>query len=149
MSDRFCKMKCDAAVYVIYLVSLLTRGVGRACCVDGWGKLGKTSLGDVSAKCCNCRRCCLLFTWSDKLLVQSHYRGCTQAVYLCMGLCHCHSHSHAGYLPIFHSHIPICMSPASPPPQPPPSPVMNSFSHFSLPITSPSLFPSSPFCLIF
>lgn len=60
----------------------------------------------TSAECCHCLSCYLLFTWSDKLLVQSYYRGCTQAVYLCIGLCHCHSHSHACYLLIVH--IPIC-----------------------------------------
>lgn len=58
------------------------------------------------------------------------------AVYLCMGLCHCHSHSHVGFLLIFNSHIPICPSP--PPPNVPPSSAMNSFSRFSLPVTSPS-----------
>lgn len=58
----------------------------------------------VSAKCCHRLPRCLLFTWSDKLLVHSHYRGCTRAVYLCMGLCHCHSHSHASYLLIVRSH---------------------------------------------
>lgn len=83
----------------------------------------------VSAKCCHRLPCCLLFTWSDKLLVQSHYRGCTQAVYLCMGLCHCHSHSHAGYLLIFHSHIPNPSVPlhflcSHPPPTPPPRPLL-------------------------
>lgn len=67
----------------------------------------------VSAKCCHRLPCCLLFTWSDKLLVHSHYRGCTRAVYLCMGLCHCHSHSHASYLLIVRSHTRLSV-PSSP-----------------------------------
>lgn len=57
------------------------------------------------------------------------------AVYLRMGLRHCHSHLHVGFLLIFHSHTPICLSP---PPNVPPPPVMNSFSRFSLPVSSPS-----------
>lgn len=57
------------------------------------------------------------------------------AVYLCMGLRHCRTHLHVGSVLIFHSHIPICLSP---PPNVPPSSVMNSFSRFSLPISSPS-----------
>lgn len=99
---------------------LLTRGMGSTSCANRWESLVRHpwAMVSVRAKCCHCLPCCLLFTWSDKLLVQSHYRGCTQAVYLCMGLCHCRFHSQAGYLLIFHSHIPICLSP---PPLTPPA----------------------------
>lgn len=142
-------IKSGPALRGIFLLFLLTRGMGSTSWVDRWESLVRHpwAMVSVSAKCCHCLPCCLLFTWSDKLLVQSHYRGCTQAVYLCMGLCHCHSHSHAGYLLIFHSHIPVCLST---PPNPCPSSVMNSFSHFSLSVTSPSLLhPSFSLRLIF
>ncbi len=139
MQHNCTRVKCDFVSWPEKWAAPVVQTDWKACWDILWAVVS------VSAKCCHCISCCLLFTWSDKLLVQSHYRGCTQAVYLCMGLCHCHSHSHAGYLLIFHSHIPICPSP--PPPNLLPSAVMNSFSRFSLPITSPSLLHPSFFCL--
>lgn len=63
----------------------------------------------MGQRCHHRRTHCLLCTWSEKLLVQSRYRGCSLG--LCTGLRHCCSHSYVGFLLIFHSGIPICPSP--------------------------------------
>ena len=95
----------------------------------------------VSAKCRHCLPRCLLFTRSDKLLVQSHYRGLHPG---CLSLHGTLSLS----LPILTpGYLPILSHPNLSVPSPfnlPPSSVMNSFSRLSLPITS-SILPL--FCL--
>lgn len=58
-----CRLRC------------LTRGMGSATCRQMGTLRHPRATESVSAKCRRCLPRCLLFTRSDKLLVQSHYRG--------------------------------------------------------------------------
>lgn len=55
---------------------LLTRALGSSC-AGRWLLLLRHpwAMVSVTAKCRRSPPCCLHFTWGDKLLVQSHYRG--------------------------------------------------------------------------
>lgn len=113
--------------------------MGSISCVDRWGKLGKTSLGDGKCQCKVFPLPSLLFAFHTEWQITraKPLQGAAPRLFIfAWDSVTVTPHSHANYLLIsLLSHIPIYPSP--PPNNLPSSPVMNSFSRLSLPITSP------------